>query len=113
VALMDGMGGVDSALLVDTTAPTAEDQLEGAHAMLDHSFVAKAREAGARQRVEVVRFTTDTESVGRVVVTRAQELKADAVILVSHMRSRLAEFFVGSVSTYVVKNCTQTVVLLH
>jgi len=34
-------------------------------------------------------------------------------ILVSHMRSRLAEFFVGSVSTYVVKNCTQTVVLLH
>jgi len=29
---------------------------------------------------QVVRFTTDTESVGRVVVTRAQELKADAVV---------------------------------
>ena len=34
-------------------------------------------------------------------------------ILVSHNRSRLAEFFVGSVSSYVVKNCASVCVLLH
>jgi hypothetical protein len=48
--------------------------------MLDHSFVNKAEAAGARHRTEVVRYTTDTESVGRVVTTRAEELKADAVV---------------------------------
>jgi len=113
VALMDGLGGVDSALLVDTNAASPEDQLEGARDMLDHSFVAKAKEAGAKVRVEVVRFSTDTESVARVVTTRAEELKAEAVIMVSHNRSRLAEFFVGSVASYVVKNCSTVCVLLH
>lgn len=113
MAGLDGLGGVDSALLVDNSTQSAEDQVEGARAMLDHSFVNKAEAAGARHRTEVVRYTTDTESVGRVVTTRAEELKADAVILVSHNRSRLAEFFIGSVSKFVVQNCSTVCVLLH
>ena len=34
-------------------------------------------------RSQVVRYTTDTESVGRVVTTRAEELEADAVVFLS------------------------------
>ena len=48
--------------------------------MLDQAYVQKAKAAGARQRIEVVQFSTDTESVGKVVCTRAEELKADMVV---------------------------------
>lgn len=34
-------------------------------------------------------------------------------VLVSHKRSKLSEFFVGSVSQYVMKNCATVTVLLH
>lgn len=48
--------------------------------MLEQSYVKKAKEAGAGQRIEVVQFSTDTESVGKVVITRAEELHADMVV---------------------------------
>lgn len=34
-------------------------------------------------------------------------------VLVSHNRSKLSEFFVGSVSQYVIKHCPTVTVLLH
>lgn len=48
--------------------------------MLEQSYVRKAKDVGARQRIEVVQFSTDTESVGKVVTTRAEELHADMVV---------------------------------
>ena len=34
-------------------------------------------------------------------------------VIASHQRSALKEFFVGSVSQYVLKNCPVTTILLH
>lgn len=55
-------------------------QIEQAKDMLEHSYVATTSAAGAKQRIEIVRFNTDAESVGKVVTTRAEELHADAVV---------------------------------
>lgn len=55
-------------------------QIEEAKHMLEHKYVEKAKSAGAKQRIEVVNFSTDVDSVGQVVATRASELKATAVV---------------------------------
>ena len=84
-----------------------------ANAMIQQHFVEQAVKAGARHRVEVVRFNTNSDSIAQVIVTRAAELKATAVVLASHHKSPLQEFFVGSVSKEVLMSCQQTVVVLH
>lgn len=48
--------------------------------MLEQAYVQKTKAVGARQRIEVVQFSTDTESVGKVVTARAEELQADMVV---------------------------------
>ena len=64
--------------------------------MLDQAYVQKAKAAGARQRIEVVQFSTDTESVGKVVTTRAEELKADMVVsLKANFATRLGNNIVN------------------
>ena len=55
-------------------------QVEHARAMLEQAYVQKTKDIGARQRIEVVQYSTDTESVGKVVTTRAEELRADIVV---------------------------------
>lgn len=55
-------------------------QIEEAKHMLLHKYVAKTKAAGAKQRIEVVTFSNDIESVGQVVTTRAKELHAAAVV---------------------------------
>ena len=55
-------------------------QIEEAKHMLEHKYVAKAKSAGVKQRIEVITFSTDVESVGQVVTTRAKELNAAAVV---------------------------------
>ena len=55
-------------------------QVESAREMLEQAYVQRAKDVGARQRIEVVQFSTDTESVGKVVTTRAEELHADMVV---------------------------------
>ena len=55
-------------------------QVEQAKQMLEQDYVSKAKKKSAKQRIEVVRFTTDPSSIGEVVVTRAEELNATAVV---------------------------------
>ena len=55
-------------------------QVEHAKQMLEQDYVSKAKGVSAKQRIEIVRFTTDPSSIGEVVVTRAEELDATAVV---------------------------------
>jgi hypothetical protein len=40
-------------------------------------------------------------SIGSVIVRKAEELRASAVVMASHSRGRIAEIFLGSVTAYV------------
>ena len=55
-------------------------QIEEAKHMLEHKYVAKTKAAGVKQRIEVVTFSTNVESVGQIVTLRAKELNAAAVV---------------------------------
>ncbi len=42
----------------------------------------------------------DTDSIGNVICRKAREVDAAAVVMASHTRSKLTEFFLGSVTNY-------------
>ena len=42
----------------------------------------------------------DTESIGNVVCKKAEDLDVAAIIVSLHSKSRLQEFFLGSITNY-------------
>ncbi|KAF8056759.1 BRIX1-1 [Scenedesmus sp. PABB004] len=53
----------------------------------------------------------DTESVGHVLCKKAEELDAAAIVMASHNKDRVAEFFLGSVSQYCTHHSKRPVVI--
>lgn len=60
---------------------------------------------------DVVAYETDTSSVGEVVCEKAVEVDAAAVIMASHGKGRLKEFFIGSVTNYCLHRCKKPVII--
>lgn len=48
----------------------------------------------------IMQSEVDTESVGHILVKKADQLKAVALVLSSQNKSKVAEFFLGSVTAY-------------
>ncbi|GLC52279.1 hypothetical protein PLESTB_000604400 [Pleodorina starrii] len=71
----------------------------------------EAYEAAVRKS-EAFISETDTNSVGHVICTKAEELKAACVLMGSHNKGPVAEFFMGSVSQYVSHHCKMPVVIV-
>ena len=67
----------------------------------------------AAYKVELVKFSTSSEAVGEAVCERAAELQATAVVLASHNKSALRQFFQGSVTSYCVQHCRHPLVVLR
>jgi len=53
------------------------------------------------------------QMVGDVIVGKAEEVNAAAVVMASHNKSSLAEFFLGSITNFCTHHCTKPVVVLH
>ena len=51
-------------------------------------------------QVELVKFSTDNDSIGAIVCKRAEQLQAAAVVMAKHNKGAIKEFFVGSVCNY-------------
>jgi nucleotide-binding universal stress UspA family protein len=83
--------------------------------MWPHSAPNARRCLGAQAvyKVELVTFSTSSESVGAAVCSRAEELGAVAVVLASHNKSALWQFFQGSVTSYCVQHCRHPLVVLR
>jgi nucleotide-binding universal stress UspA family protein len=62
--------------------------------------------------VHIVKSDVDTDSIGNVICNKADMLKAAAVIMASHNRSKLKEFFLGSVTNYCAHHCKQPVLIV-
>lgn len=54
----------------------------------------------------------DTESVGHVLCKKADELDAVAIVMASHNKGRMAEFFLGSVTNYCTHHSHRPVVIV-
>lgn len=54
----------------------------------------------------------DTESVGHVLCKKADELDAVAIVMASHSKGRMAEFFLGSVTQYCTHHSKRPVVIV-
>lgn len=63
--------------------------------------------------VHIVKSETDSESVGHIVCAKALELNAHCVLMGSHDKGHMKEFFIGSVSRYVQHNCKKPVVIVR
>lgn len=68
---------------------------------------------GSAPIIHIVKAETDTDSIGHILCKRADELNVDLVALAPHTKSKLQQFFLGSVANYVAHHCTKPLVLAH
>lgn len=87
--------------------------MEEARKFLHNRFVPELEAKGAEYKLEIVRFLTDADSIGEAVTKRASAINAAAIIIHSHNKGALREFFLGSVSKYTSTHATQAVIVLH
>jgi nucleotide-binding universal stress UspA family protein len=62
--------------------------------------------------VHIIKSEVDTESVGHVLCKKADELEAVAIVMASHNKGRMAEFFLGSVTNYCTHHSHRPVVIV-
>lgn len=63
--------------------------------------------------VHIVKSEVDTDSVGHVLCKKAEELDAVCLVLASHSKGKIAEFFLGSVTQFCVHHSTKPVAIVH
>jgi nucleotide-binding universal stress UspA family protein len=62
--------------------------------------------------IHIIKFETDSDSIGTVLCKKADELNAAVLVVARHDKSKLQEFFIGSVSKFCIEHC-KTPVLVH
>lgn len=62
--------------------------------------------------VHIIKSEVDSSNVGHVICQKAEELRATCVLMGSHNKGPVAEFFMGSVSQYVSHHCKTAVVIV-
>lgn len=69
--------------------------------------------SGVQFTAEVVAYETDNSSIGEIICERATDTDAAAVIMASHGKGRVREFFIGSVTNYCLHRCKKPVVIFR
>ena len=67
--------------------------------------------AGCHYIVEIFAYETDDSSVGEIICERAVDEDVAAVIMASHSKARVREFFIGSVANYCLHRCKKPVIV--
>lgn len=62
--------------------------------------------------VHIIKSEVDTESVGHILVKKADALDAVALVMSTHNKGRVAEFFLGSCTQYVTHHAHRPVVVV-
>lgn len=61
----------------------------------------------------IIKFETDADSIGTVLCKKAEELKAAVLVVARHNKSKLQQFFLGSVSGFCIQNSKRPVLVHH
>jgi len=62
--------------------------------------------------VHIIKSEVDTESVGHVLCKKADELHAACMVMASHNKGRMVEFFLGSVTNYCTHHSKRPVIVI-
>lgn len=93
--------------------PTAYEQLiKAAEDFIAKRALTHVGDITPHPVVHIVKYEIDTDSIGNVVCKKADELEAAVTVLARHTKSRLQEFFLGSVTSYCVHHSKRPV-LVH
>lgn len=96
-----------SATEYDTVLQSTEDKVS-------RRFISKLAPNASRPQpvIHIIKSETDSDSIGQVLVKKAQAEKAMALVVASHNKGKLKELFTGSVTKYVVANLRTPVVVV-
>ena len=91
-----------------------EAVIEKAEAFIIERFVRRLPAApdGRPPVVHIVKSEVDTETIGHLLVKKAEELDAACIVVARHNKGRIAELFLGSVTTYVTHNARRPTVVV-
>eukprot|EP01025_Chloroclados_australasicus_P016324 TRINITY_DN1814_c0_g1_i2.p4 TRINITY_DN1814_c0_g1~~TRINITY_DN1814_c0_g1_i2.p4 ORF type:complete len:156 (+),score=15.35 TRINITY_DN1814_c0_g1_i2:696-1163(+) len=94
--------------------PQAYERLiENAEKFLSQRFVSMFDSISVQPILHIIKSEVDTDSIGGVVCRKAEELEACAVVMAKHQKSKVTEFFLGSVTNYCMHRCRIPVVVVH
>lgn len=63
--------------------------------------------------VHIIKFETDSKSIGTVLCQKAEELNAAVLVVARHDKSKLQQFFLGSVSSFCLEHSNRPVLVHH
>eukprot|EP00884_Botryococcus_braunii_P002094 jgi/Botrbrau1/11886/Bobra.126_2s0019.1 len=89
-----------------------EQLIKNAEHFITQRFLPKLGNLEPSPVVHVVRADVDTDSIGNVVCRKVDELKATALIMASHSKTKLQEFFLGSVTNFCTHHCRKPVLVV-
>lgn len=99
--------------IVEDDAATLKKAEDRAREFLTKTFAVKLEELKIPYQVEIVRFGTDTDSIGSITCKRAEQLNATALVMAKHNKGQIKEFFLGSVTSYCTHHSKVPVCVLH
>jgi nucleotide-binding universal stress UspA family protein len=83
-----------------------------AEQFINDEFLSVAQERGIAAKIVLVKESKGHD-IGRLVCEEAERLEASPLVMYSHQKSRVEEFFLGSVSKYCSSACKRPVLLVH
>lgn len=87
--------------------------LAKAEDMVSRRFISKLPAAERPQPIiHIIKAELDTDSIGQILVKKAQVEKAIALVIASHNKGKIKEMLTGSVTKYVVANLRTPVVVV-
>ena len=96
-----------------TQDPAAYEQLiKNAEHFVSQRFLPRLLAIRPDPVVHLVKAEVDADSIGSVVCRKASDLNAAALVMASHTKSKLQEFFLGSVTNYCCHHCVCPVLVV-
>lgn len=99
--------------VVEDDKETQERVEANARKFLNETFVPVLQEKNIPYQLEIVKFSTDNDSIGSIVCKRADQINASAIVMAKHTKGAIKEFFLGSVSNYCTHHSIAPVLVLH
>lgn len=63
--------------------------------------------------IHIIKFETDSDSIGTALCKKAEELNAAVLVVARHDKSKLQQFFLGSVSSFCLEHSKRPVLVHH
>eukprot|EP00891_Asterochloris_glomerata_P003738 jgi/Astpho2/3738/Aster-04922 len=98
-------------------APQTEQQeelmREHAKTWIQERFAPIIASVKAEYKIDVQKGSDDPDTVGEHICHMAEQLQAAAVICAAHNKGHNVKYLVGSNTQYTMRNCSQTVLVMH